>query len=127
MFQLRKKINALTSRFSKKCTPIYAYAFQTIAVIEPGDSSCQRKQNLEPSSPRFSLQRQKAELRCPEPVRVKIDMPGFVPQNLVTNLLKNRIMRARTKEPIICGPDQFRYDQHLQFKIQTERPTDESK
>src|SRR5262245_59059451 len=98
-----------------------------MTVVEPGDSSCQGKQNLKPSSPRFSLQRQIAELRCPQPVRVKIDMPGFVTQNLVTNVLKNRIMRARTKEPVICRPDQFGNDQHLQLKIQTERPTNKSK
>ena len=127
MFQLHKKLNALAARFSKKRTPIYAYAFQTTAVVEPRDSSCQSKQNLKPSSPRFPLQRQKAELRCPQPIRVKRDMPRFVTQDLVANLLENPIMRARTKEPVICRPDQFRNDQHLQLKIQTERPTNESK
>ena len=126
MFQPHEKMSALAARFSKKCTAIYAYAFQTITMVEPRDSSCQSKQNFKPSSPRLPLQRQKAELRCAQPVRVKIDMPGFVTQNLVTNLLKNRIMRARTEEPVICRPDQFRYDQHLQFKIQTQRPTNES-
>ena len=92
MCQLHKKLNALAARFSKKLTPIYAYAFQTTAVVEPRDSNCQSKQNLKPSSPWFPLQRQKAELRCTQPVRVKIDMPGFVTQNLVTNLLENRIV-----------------------------------
>jgi hypothetical protein len=119
-------MNALATRFSKKCSPIYAYAFQATAVVEPCDSGCQSKQNLKPSSPRFPLQRQKAELRCPQPICVKIDMPRFVTQNPVTNLLENRIMRARTKEPVICRPDQFRNDQHLQLKIQTEGPTNES-
>lgn len=127
MFQLDKKMNALAARFSKKCSPIYAYAFQATAVVEPRDSSCQRKQNLKPSSPRFPLQRQKAELRCPQPICMKIDVPRFVTQNPVTNLLENGIMRARTKEAVIYRPDQFRNDQHLQLKIQTERPTNESK
>jgi len=127
VFQLHKKMNALAARFSKKCSPIYTYTFQATAVVEPCDSSCQSKQNLKPSSPRFPLQRQKAELRCPQPICVKIDMPRFVTQNPVTNLLENRIVRARTKEPVICRPDQFRNDQHLQLKIQTEGPTNESK
>src|SRR5262249_14063332 len=54
-------------------------------------------------------------------------MPHFVTQDLVTNLLEHGIMRARTKQPVICRPDQFRNDQNLQLKIQTERPPNASK
>jgi hypothetical protein len=126
VLQPYKKTRALAARFPEKCAALHAYAFQTTTMVEPGDLSCDSDQNLKPSSPWFPLKRQKAELRGAEPVRVKTDMPQFIAQNLITNLLENRITRALTQEPVVCGAYQFRNDQHLQLEIQTERPTNAS-
>lgn len=127
VIQLIEKPNAFAARFAKEFAPVRAGNHQTRLVINPRDLRRCAEQKLELQTPSRSLDRQQLRLKGAEPIGVKIDVARFVLKNQVAHFLKSRIARAKAQESIVCGAHQFRGDEQLNFKFESERVPDESK
>ena len=123
----REEADALAPGLAKKFASLRTQSAKRGAMVHPRHPQSSQEEHLKLGHPQCLLDWEPRALVRLKTLGMKRDVLRFVAEHDLADFLQHGIGREAPDEPVVGRADEFHYDEHLDFKPDTERVTDAAK